>query len=108
MTSRYDCDSEGQAVSVHCEECQVNMCEHCAAKHRAAKRTRQHTLTPSEEKKLSTLKTEGWKVSILSGLGMDDDATVQNLSKSFADVTVAGCSGLAALRDRAKRCRGQM
>ena len=85
----------------HCSTCGVNMCLQCASKHATEAKTRSHELISYDEKKMSHLKTGGWNVKIMLGLGMNDDDTVHNLSKKFQEVRLAE-SVVNAFQNRGK------
>lgn len=88
-------------VVQHCNTCGMNMCLQCASKHATDAKTRCHELISYDEKKMSHLKTGGWNVKIMLGLGMNDDDTVNNLSKKFQEVRLAE-SVVQAFQNRGK------
>jgi hypothetical protein len=92
-------------VVEHCNTCGVNMCVQCAHKHASEAKTRSHEVMSYDEKKMAHLKTGGWNVKIMLGLGMNDDDTVSNLSKKFQEAQLEK-SVLRAFKSRGKQREG--
>jgi len=77
------CSASESLVTHVCRQCASYLCKFCMSEHMVDRYTRSHDIGTWEELRLSRLKRDGWDARGVNMMGLSEDETLKNLSRTF-------------------------